>query len=231
MAAWCIEATIASASAGDDGERAARRAIVDACHRLYARGLIAGPDGNVSVRLAPDRLLVTPSMLSKGTIGEDDLVVVREDGTLLEAATGRRASSELGMHLRVYARRADVHAVVHAHPPVATGFAVAGRTLPANVLPELILQMGDVPLVPYAAPGTAAVADGLEAYLGAHDAVLLAHHGATSWGATLEVALQRMESLEHASRILLTATLLGRVSTLAPVDVERLRESRARSSE
>src|SRR6185437_2045809 len=131
--------------------------IVRVCHRLYDRGLIAGPDGNVSVRLDDGSILATPSGMSKVDVAPDDLVVVRLDGSVI--AGERRPSSELRMHLRIYACRADVHAVVHAHPPTATGFAVAGESFMAPVLPEVILQMGSVPLVAYATPGTDALAD------------------------------------------------------------------------
>jgi L-fuculose-phosphate aldolase len=128
--------------------------------------------------------------------------------------------------LRIYGRRADVRAVVHAHPPTATGFAVAGEGFVAPVLPEVILQMGAAPLVPYVTPGTEALADSFEPFLRGHDAFLMANHGATTLGASLEVAHQRMESLEHAARILLTARLLGTVNELSASEVLALRPSR-----
>jgi L-fuculose-phosphate aldolase len=128
------------------------------------------------------------------------------------------------MHRRIYQRRPDVHAVVHAHPPAATGFAVAGESFTAPVLPEVILQMGVVPLVPYATPGTDALPDAIEPFLSAgHDAFLLANHGATTLGGTLTQAHQRMESLEHAARIVLVARSLGRVNELSAADVRALR--------
>lgn len=203
---------------------AARREIVHVCRRLYARELIAGPDGNVSVRLGPDRILVTPAGLSKVDVEADDLVELSLGGEHLRGA--RRASSEIAMHLRIYARRPDVRAVVHAHPPTATGFAVAGEGFMACVLPETIFQVGWVPLVPYATPGTAALADSLEPYVATHDAFLLANHGATTVGPALDIAHQRMESLEHTARILLTARLLGRVTTLSADQVHALEAMR-----
>jgi L-fuculose-phosphate aldolase len=130
------------------------------------------------------------------------------------------------MHLRIYQRRADARAVVHAHPPTATGFAVAGQSFMAPVLPEVILQMGGVPIVSYATPGTDELADTFDPYLDRHDAFLMANHGATTLGPTLGLAHQRMESLEHAARIILTAHLLGRVNELNATDVEALRASR-----
>lgn len=196
-------------------------AIVGVCRRLYERGLIAGPDGNVSARLADGSILVTPSGLSKGIVTAEHLVVVDMQGGVLEG--NLPPTSELRMHLRIYARRPDVRAVVHAHPPTATGFAVAGESFMAPVLPEVILQMGEVPLVPYATPGTDALADALDPYLDHHDAVLLANHGATTLGATLTEAHHRMESLEHAARILLAARAVGRVRELNVADVDALR--------
>jgi L-fuculose-phosphate aldolase len=209
------------------GSLAVRREIVTVCRRLYDRGLIAGPDGNVSARIANDRILVTPAGMSKVDVTIDDLVELALDGRHVRGS--RRASSEIAMHLRIYQRRSDVQAVVHAHPPTATGFAVAGESFAACVLPEVIFQVGWVPLVPYATPGTADLADRFDPYLAQHDAFLMANHGATTVGGTLLVAHQRMESLEHSARILLTARLLGRVNTLSSDDVRALVDARERA--
>ena len=205
----------------DPPDAAVAAAIVRVCRRLYERGLVAGPDGNVSARLADDTILVTPAGRSKVDVAAHDLVLVDSRGEVL--AGDSRPSSELKMHLRIYERRRDVRAVVHAHPPTATGFAVAGESFVAPVLPEVILQMGTVPLVPYATPGSDALADLFEPFLERHDAFLMANHGATTVGTTLEQAHQRMESLEHAARILLTARTLGRVNALSDGDVRDLR--------
>lgn len=199
--------------------------VVTVCRRLYERGLIAGQDGNVSVRVDADHVVVTPAGLSKVDVVADDLVVVDMGGARVAGA--RRPTSELGMHLRIYALRDDVRAVVHAHPPTATGFAVAGEGFMADVLPEIIFQLGRVPLVPYATPGTPAVAEGLAPFIPEHDAFLLANHGATTVGETLLVAHQRMESLEHAARILLAARQLGHVAPLAAEQVAALLAARA----
>lgn len=209
------------------GGVARRREIVQVCKRLYERGLIAGPDGNVSVRIAADRILVTPAGMSKVDVTADDLVELSLEGKHLRGS--RRASSEVLMHLRIYQRRTDVEAVVHAHPPLATGFAVAGESFSSCVLPEVIFQVGWVPLVPYATPGTPQLADAFEPYLANHDAFLMANHGATTVGPSLTLAHQRMESLEHSARILLTARLLGRVNTLTAPQVEALVDARRRA--
>ena len=205
---------------------AARRQVVDTCRRLYDRGLIAGQDGNVSVRIATDRILVTPAGMSKVDIGVDDLVELSLSGA--HRRGHRRASSEVAIHLRMYQRRPDVMAVVHAHPPTATGFAVAGEGFSACVLPELVYQVGTVPLVPYATPGTEALADAFEPWIATHDAFLMANHGALTVGPSLLMAHQRMESLEHAAKIVLTARLLGRVTELTPAQVSALVDSRIR---
>jgi L-fuculose-phosphate aldolase len=184
------------------------------------RGLIAGTDGNIAVRLGPDRVLVTPRGLSKGDLVPGDLVEVSLDGRTLRGH--RQPSSELDLHFTILRARTDVGAVVHAHPPTATGFAVAGEAFDECVLPELILQVGWVPLAPYGTPGTAELGERVAPYVAEHNALLLANHGAVTMGATLTLALHRMESLEHAARILLVARLLGRVQELSAADVSRL---------
>jgi L-fuculose-phosphate aldolase len=186
--------------------------------------LIAGADGNISVRIGKDRLLVTPSGLLKRELTPGDLVEVDLAGRHCRGS--RRASSELDLHLRVYRHRPDCGAVVHAHPPAATAFAVAGEGLPGDVLPELILYLGSVPLVPYALTGTPALGDAVEPYLQRHVAVLLANHGAVAWGADLTSAQLRIESLEHSARILLAARALGRVTPLTPEQVRALHQRR-----
>jgi L-fuculose-phosphate aldolase len=209
------------------GTRAARHEVVRVCQRLYDRGLIAGGEGNVSVRISRDRLLVTPAGMSKVDVRPDDLVELGMDGRRIRGA--HRASTEIAVHLRIYERRPDVGAVVHAHPPTATGFAVAGESFVAGVLPEVIFTVGPIPLVPYAMPGTPALADRFEPFVGGHDAFLMANHGATTVGPTLLIAHQRMETVEQTARILLTARLLGRVNALSADDVRALTEARARA--
>jgi L-fuculose-phosphate aldolase len=199
---------------------ALRDEIVRVCRQLWERGLIAGGDGNVSTRLPDGTILVTPAGMAKQACGAADLVIVTPDGVPLEGS--RPASTEIGIHLRTYRHRPDVFAVVHAHPPVATGFALAGETLPWNALPEIAVGIGEVPLVHYETPGTAALADALEPLLQGHQAFLLANHGAVTVGSSLGVAYGRMESLEHTARIVLTARLLGRVNTLSPHQLEAL---------
>jgi L-fuculose-phosphate aldolase len=202
----------------------AAREIVLCCRRLWQAGLVAGQDGNVTVCYEPGRVLVTPRGLPKADLLPEDLVEVDLDGRHL--AGSRKASTELDLHLRIYRRRQDCGAVVHAHPPTATAFALAGECIPADVLPEVALLMGEVPVVPYATPGTPALGDAVEPFLDACEAVLLANHGALAWGATLAAARIRMETLEHAARILLAARSLGRVTRLTPDQMHDLERQR-----
>ena len=196
-----------------------REEIVAVGRRLYERGLIGGSEGNVSARLSGGRILATPAGASKGFLSPQSLVVTDLSG---RALGGGRASSELRMHLRIYALREDVGAVVHAHPPTATGFAIAGRPLDECVVPEVIATLGLVPIVPYGTPSTDELPERMAPWIAGHDALLLANHGAVTYAATLARAIDAMESLEQAARSLLVAHLLGRVNRLSRTEVDRL---------
>jgi len=205
---------------------AAARRMALCCRQLAAGGLIAGRDGNLSVRLGLNRVLVTPSGLIKSLVTAADMVEV--DLTGRPHRRGRRKpTSELDLHLRILRHRPDVQAVVHAHPPIATGFAVAGEAIPDNLLPELIFVVGRVPIVPYGTPGTPELGDRIVPYLEGHDALLLANHGAVTMGSTLDEAWIRMESLEHSARIIVAARMVGRPQPLDVQSVERLEALRA----
>jgi L-fuculose-phosphate aldolase len=153
--------------------------------------------------------------LCQADLAPEDPIEVDPDGRHLGGS--RQATTELDLHLRVYRRRPECGAVVHTHPPAATAFAAAGEQIPGDVLPEVALLMGDVPVVPDATTGTPVLGDAAEPYVATHEAVLLANHGAVTWGATLAEARIRMESLEHAARRLLAARTLGRVTRLTPI--------------
>lgn len=204
----------------------ASEAIVRCCRRLWEAGLIAGADGNVSVRVGPETLLVTPRELPKSDLVPADLVRVSLAGTPLGGF--RKATRELDLHLRVYAGRPDVGAVVHAHPPTATGWGLVGEGLPGDVLPELTVLFGEVPLAPYATPGTPAVGESVAPFLAGYEGALLAHHGAVTWGSDLAMARTRMESLEHAAEILLAARGLGQVRRLTPEQLQALPRPRGK---
>lgn len=203
-----------------------KRDVVRACQLLDRREFVAGRDGNISCRVSAESIVVTPAGMRKGDVGVEDLLLVDRQGR--KVAGRGKPSTEIGMHLRIYDRRPDVRAVVHAHPPVATGFAAAGKGIAACVLPEVIVGLGAVPVVPFAIPGTQALADVLEPFLPGHDAFLLENHGAVAVGEDVDSAYQRMETVEHSARILLTARLLGGAQSLPYSDVQKLVESRAR---
>ena len=199
------------------------------CRQLAAQGLIAGRDGNLSVRLSAGRVLVTPSGFIKSLVTPADMVEVDLDGNPVRR-TSRKPTSELELHLRILRHRPDVNAVVHAHPPAATGFAVAGQTIPGNLLPELIFVVGPVPLVPFGMPGSPELGDRVVPYLKGHDALLLASHGAVTLGATLDEAWIRMESLEHAARIIAAARAIGEPQPRPAGVVERLKAQREKDA-
>ena len=195
--------------------------IVLASHRLYERGFVTATDGNLSARLPNGNILVTPASLNKGQVGESDLVEVSASGTAVTLS--RKASSELAMHLFVYERRPDVQAIVHAHPPYATGFATARVPFPEALLPEVILGLGAIPLAEYATPSTNEVSSSLAPHVHEANAVLLSNHGVVTFGTTVEEAYFRMEKVEHAAHILSVARMLGGEKSLTDSELARLR--------
>lgn len=206
-------------------EESLRADIVEVGRRLYARGYVASNDGNISVRLGDGRILATPRGVSKGFLTPDMLVVTDMGGRKLSGE--REASSELLMHLAVYEDRPDVAAVVHAHPPLATGFAVAGIPLDRAVLAEVVTTLGSVPIADYGTPSTAELPAAVRKYIKAHDGLLLANHGALTVGPDLFAAYFKMETIEHFARISLVARLLGGERLLSREEVLRLQELRA----
>jgi L-fuculose-phosphate aldolase len=192
-------------------EASLRREVVETCRRLHERDLIGAGEGNVSVRLGGERFLVTPSGANKARLSPADLVVVGADGRPLG---GGRASTELRMHLAVYAARPDAGAVVHAHPVTAVAFTVAGIPPPNDLVPEAAVTLGEIAVAPFATPGTDEVPASLAPFLAAHDVLLLERHGALALGRTLSEAFDRMETLERVARVALAARLLGRCKPL-----------------
>lgn len=194
--------------------------MVEIGRRLYERGLIVAAEGNISARLADSNILVTPAGMCKGRMAPEDLVIVDPTGRSRQGE--RRASTEVRMHLGVLAARDDVHACVHAHPPYATAFAVAGIPLADCILPEVIGTIGAVPLAPYATPSTQQVADSLGPFIDRYDAFLLKNHGVLTIGPDLESAYRKMETVERFAQIVHLARSLGRVDTLSCAEVEAL---------
>ncbi len=200
--------------------RADRAALVETCRRLHARDLIGAGEGNVSLRLGPDRFLVTPSGANKGYLAAEDLVVVDATGAVIG---GRgRASTELRMHLAAYAARPDVRAVVHAHPVTAVALTVAGVPPPNDLVPEATVTLGEIAVARFATPGTEDLPAALAPLWAGHDVMLLERHGALALGRTLAEALDRVETLERVARIALAARLAGRCEPLAPEAIEKV---------
>ena len=201
-------------------EQQLRADVVEVGRRMYARGYTASNDGNISVRLDDRRLLMTPKSVCKGFMTPGMLCITDLDGRKLEGE--RDPSSEMQMHLEVYRQRPDVRAVVHAHPPIATGFAVAGIPLDRAVLAEVVTTLGSVPIAEYATPSTKELPDAVRKYVKAHDGMLLANHGALTLGADVYAAYFKMETIEHFANISLVARLLGGERLLSREEVFRL---------
>jgi L-fuculose-phosphate aldolase len=201
-------------------EEQLRADIVEAGRRLYARAYIASNDGNISARLDDHRLITTPKGVSKGFLTPDMMVVVDYEGRKVSGE--RDPSTELPMHLEIYRNRPDVGAVVHAHPPLATGFAVAGIPLTRAVLAEVITTLGSIPIAEYGTPSTSELPDAVRKYIKAHDGMLLANHGAVTCGPDVMSAYFKMETIEHFAKISLVARLLGRENLISREEVERL---------
>src|SRR5688572_24374101 len=200
-------------------ESSARKQIVEIGKLLYDRNYVVAFDGNVSIRLADDRVLATPTMTCKGRMTEDDLAVTDMDG---KALSDKRASSELAMHLLIYKMRPDVRAVCHAHPPHGTAFAVAGLAIDKPILSEVILTLGCVPLTGYGTPSTDELTEAMKPYVEHHNALLMANHGAVAYGDDLWQAFDRLETLEHTARIAILAKALGGANDLPKDAIEKL---------
>jgi L-fuculose-phosphate aldolase len=209
-------------------EHELRQEMIRVGRLLWERGYVAATDGNLSARLGSDRLMATASGLSKGFLSTNDLVVLRLDGNPISSYRGRaqKPSSELSMHLEVYRQRPDVRAVVHAHPPIATAFSIAGVSLARCVIPEVIVTLGSIHTTEYATPGTGEVSESIRHSIRDYDAIILTHHGSLTVGRTLWEAYLHLEKVEHTAQITLAAQQLGRVQTLSPQAVEKLAEKR-----
>jgi L-fuculose-phosphate aldolase len=196
------------------------RHLVDVCHLLYDKGFVTATDGNVSARLRNGNILTTPTSINKGRVTEADLVEVTLEGEEVEAH--RKPSMELGMHLFIYRQRSDVGAVVHAHPPYATGFATARMALDMNLLPEVIFGLGSIPLARYATPSTGEVAVSIAPFVHTSNAILLENHGVVTYGADLDDAFFKMEKVEHAAHVAFVARMLGGGQQLSSKEVAKL---------
>ena len=193
-----------------------RQALVECGRICYDRKLLTSNDGNLSVRLSGDRVLITPARTSKGRMGINEILCVTSDGQLIEDSSGPAPSSEMPMHIEVYRQRPDVRAVIHAHPVFSTALTVAGLEFPVDVLPEAALLRGGVPVTSFATPGTVEDAEAIRPFIGSHDAILLRQHGTLTCGRDLEEALLNLERMEHVAEVFWRAhALRGMGSDLA----------------
>ena len=194
-----------------------REAICDVCHKMWQLGWVAANDGN---------FLCTPTGISKSFITPEKLVIVNDKLEVLEGAPGYKPSSEMKMHMRCYRERPDVGAVVHAHPPTATGYAVAGKSMDEYSMIEPVIAIGSIPLTPYGTPSTDEVPEAITPYLPNHDVMLLQNHGALTVGCDLITAYYRMETLELYAKISLTAHLLGGAQEIEKPQIDKLMDLR-----
>ncbi len=207
-------------------EQEHRQDLLRICRLVYDKGWVAMNDGNISIRLDDNRILCTPTAVSKGFVGPEDLIVCDMTGAKVEGV--REGTSEIAMHITIYSLRPDVRSVVHAHPPTATGFASAGQALDKAMLPEVVIQLGAVPLASYGLPGTPALSDGMLPYIPEYDAMLLENHGCTAYGRDVWEAFFRMEMVEHFARITFVAEMLGGARALPRDEVKKLFDARTR---
>ncbi|HEY1464359.1 MAG TPA: class II aldolase/adducin family protein [Terriglobales bacterium] len=207
-------------------ERKYRAQIIEFGRMLHDRGYVAAMDGNLSVRLDEDRILATPTAMCKGMMRASDLVIVDMAGNLLEGR--RNVSSEIGMHLLIYRLRPDIHGVVHAHPPTATGFAAAGMALNKPLVCEVVIGLGSIPLAEYGTPGTPELAAALEPLVPQYDAILMANHGVVTYADDLHHAYMKLETVEHFAQIALVTHMLGKQQPLAGLNLQKLMDIRGK---
>lgn len=207
-------------------EKEIKDQMCDICHKMWQLGWVAANDGNISVRLPDGNFIATPTGISKSFITPEKLVKINAKGEVIEGQPGYKPSSEIKMHLRCYSERPDVNGVVHAHPPTATGYAVAGLSLDCYSMIETVVALGSVPLTPYGTPSTMEVPEAITPYLKDHDAMLLQNHGALTVGADVLTAYYRMETLELFAKISLTAHLLGGAKEIPKNQIDKLLDLR-----
>ncbi len=201
--------------------------MIEVGKRIYQKGWVAWNDGNLSIRVSPDRYLITPSGVSKGALNHENILLVDDCDHTLEG--NGKVSTELKMHQKVYQRRPEIGAVIHTHAPYSTAFAVAGQPLDLPVLPELVFHLGAVPLVPYYLPGSQALCDGIDPYVEKTNALLLKNHGLVTYGTDIWAAFYCHEMVEHSASIQMLAKMLGKVETFNWEQVEELKSAREAS--
>ena len=208
-------------------EKEMRAEIVDVCHRMYSNGWVAANDGNISVLTDDGLAICTPTGISKGDMTTDMLLKVDLNGSKLEGARDLNPSSEIKMHLDILKNKPGVTSVVHAHPPYATAFAVAGVALDECILPEIIISLGQIPLTKYGTPSTFEIPDSVREHLKTSSVFLLENHGALSTGADVYQSYYRMESMELFAKIAVIAKTIGNVNTISEPNVKKLLKLRS----
>lgn len=208
-------------------EKDLRAQICDICYKMWQLGWVAANDGNVTAKLDDNTLLATPTGMSKAFITPEKLIKINMQGEILEAAPGLKPSSEIKMHLKCYEKRDDVGAVIHAHPPGATGFAVAHKPMDMYNMIEDVAVIGSVPLTPYGTPSTVEVPNAIEPFLEEHDVMLLENHGALAVGSDAVTAFYRMESLELWAKITINAIILGGSNDISRENIQKLIDLRS----
>ena len=200
----------------------AQKLICEIGKRVYDRNFVAANDGNITCKTGPDIIWATPTGVSKGYMKPEDLVKMRLDGTVLQQGA-LKPSSEIKMHLRIYCENPAIQGVCHAHPPVSTSFAIAGISLDKAIYPEALVNLGTIPVVHYEAPGSQGIPDSVAPYCRDYNALLLANHGAVTWGESLMEAWYRLESTEHYAMILMyTGNIIGKANVLSCEQVQEL---------
>ncbi len=213
---------------GFPSDHEAKQSILEVGRRMYTKNFVASNDGNISCKVSENTIWCTPTGVSKGYMTDEMLVLMDLDGNVLRGTW--KPSSEMKMHLRVYKENPNVNAVVHAHPPAATSYAIAGIPLNSAILTEAVMGIGEIPLAPYAMPGTQEVPDSIAPFVKTHNACLLANHGALTWGKDVMEAWMRMESVEYYATVsMYTRGLIGQANELTCAQVERLIERRTNS--
>jgi L-fuculose-phosphate aldolase len=205
-------------------EKELRLAIVACGEICYARRLLSSSDGNISVRLDSERVLITPSGACKGRLNSEDLRILNLDGTVINSERVVEPSSETPMHLEVYRQRSDIFAVIHAHPIFATALTVSGLEYPFDILPEVMQTLQDVPVTKYAMPSSHEDADVIRLLIRKHNAILLRQHGSLTAGKNLDEALIHLERVEYVAEVFWRASMLGKVNRIAPDELEKLRQ-------
>lgn len=207
-------------------EQQLREELVRIGQLMYQKGFIAASDGNVSVRLDAERVLITPSGLHKGLLEPDDLVVVDMEGRMLGYGRHRsrqlRPTSELPMHLEAYRLRPDINAVVHAHPPIAVALSIAGIPLNDCLLPEVIVFLGLIPTTAYATPSSEENVRAIREFIGHHDGLVLQRHGSLTVGKDPMQAFMRLETLEQQARMRFMLAQLGAYNPMPPEEIRKL---------